>query len=107
MGAVSIGGLVMLLVAALRADEARVREQRVGDRGFNDGRFAPAAGKHHWTPLGRRARIAAIKPTPSGDLELILDDGRTLAGSRRYRASLGAAASSASRSSARSRSNSC
>jgi hypothetical protein len=29
-----------------------------------------------------------MKPTPSGDLELTLDDGRTMLGSRRYRAAL-------------------
>ncbi len=42
----------------------------------------------HRSRLVNRARLRAMKPTPSGDLELTLDDGRTLAGSRRYRANL-------------------
>jgi DNA-binding LytR/AlgR family response regulator len=35
-----------------------------------------------------RAAIGAIKPTPSGDIEVTLTDGRALVGSRRYRADL-------------------
>jgi hypothetical protein len=46
----------------------------------------------HRSRLVNRARIAAIRPTASGDVEITLDDGRTLAGSRRYRASLEAPA---------------
>jgi DNA-binding LytR/AlgR family response regulator len=42
----------------------------------------------HRSRLVNRARIASIKPTPSGDLEIGLDDGRVLGGSRRYRAAL-------------------
>ena len=42
----------------------------------------------HRSRLVNRARIAVFKPTPSGDLEITLDDGRTVAGSRRYRAAL-------------------
>lgn len=42
----------------------------------------------HRSRLVNRARIRAFKPTASGDLELTLDDGRTLAASRRYRANL-------------------
>jgi DNA-binding LytR/AlgR family response regulator len=42
----------------------------------------------HRSRLVNRARIASMKPTPSGDLELTLDDGRTMLGSRRYRAAL-------------------
>lgn len=42
----------------------------------------------HRSRLVNRARLSAFKPTPSGDLELTLDDGRTLAASRRYRANL-------------------
>jgi hypothetical protein len=46
----------------------------------------------HRSRLVNRARIAAVKPTPSGDVEITLDDGRTLIGSRRYRAALEAPA---------------
>jgi hypothetical protein len=42
----------------------------------------------HRSRLVNRARIASLKPTPSGDVEITLDDGRILAGSRRYRAAL-------------------
>jgi DNA-binding LytR/AlgR family response regulator len=39
----------------------------------------------HRSRLVNRARIRAIKPTAAGDFEITLDDGRTIAGSRRYR----------------------
>ena len=39
----------------------------------------------HRSRLVNRARITTIKPTPSGDIEIILDSGAALAGSRRYR----------------------
>jgi hypothetical protein len=42
----------------------------------------------HRSRLVNRSHIAQIKPTPSGDIELTLDDGCVLAGSRRYRAAL-------------------
>lgn len=42
----------------------------------------------HRSRLVNRAHVSAIKPTPSGDIEITLDTGRTLAGSRRYRAAL-------------------
>ncbi len=42
----------------------------------------------HRSRLVNRARIASIKPTPSGDVEITLSDGRTLVGSRRYRDAL-------------------
>ncbi|GAM98609.1 response regulator of the LytR/AlgR family [alpha proteobacterium U9-1i] len=42
----------------------------------------------HRARLINRARIRALTPTPSGDLEIALDDGRTVAGSRRYRDAL-------------------
>lgn len=51
-------------------------EARLAARGF---------ARVHRSRLVNRARIGAIKPTPSGDIEITLDDGRTLAGSRRYR----------------------
>jgi hypothetical protein len=42
----------------------------------------------HRSRLVNRSRVKAFKPTPSGDLEITLDDGRTIAGSRRYRAGM-------------------
>jgi hypothetical protein len=42
----------------------------------------------HRSRLVNRARIGALKSTPSGDVEITLDDGRTVLGSRRYRAAL-------------------
>ncbi len=42
----------------------------------------------HRSRLVNRTKIAALKPTPSGDVEISLADGRTLTGSRRYRAAL-------------------
>lgn len=57
-------------------------EARLGTRGFV---------RVHRSRLVNRARIASIKPTPSGDVEITLSDGRTLAGSRRYRDALDAA----------------
>ena len=42
----------------------------------------------HRSRLVQRARIAALRPTPSGDVEISLMDGRVLLGSRRYRANL-------------------
>ncbi len=54
-------------------------EGRLADRGF---------ARIHRARIVNRARISAIKPTPSGDVEITLDDGRTLTGSRRYRAAL-------------------
>ena len=57
-----------------------------------DGRLA-ARGfvRVHRSHLVNRAHIASFKPTASGDLEITLDTGRTLAGSRRYREALEAA----------------
>lgn len=54
-------------------------EARLADRGFV---------RIHRARIVNRARISAIKPTPSGDVEITLDDGRALTGSRRYRAAL-------------------
>jgi hypothetical protein len=42
----------------------------------------------HRSRLVNVARVTALSPTPSGDFLLTLNDGRTLAGSRRYRAGL-------------------
>jgi DNA-binding LytR/AlgR family response regulator len=42
----------------------------------------------HRSRLLNRARLQSLKPTPSGDLELMLDDGRVIAGSRRFRAAV-------------------
>src|SRR5262249_4918678 len=51
----------------------------------------------HRSRLINRARIAAIKPTPSGDLEIPLEGGTVVAGSRRFRAALDAAPAAVSR----------
>lgn len=42
----------------------------------------------HRSRLVNRARIRVIRPTPAGDVEITLDDGSTIAGSRRYREAL-------------------
>jgi hypothetical protein len=42
----------------------------------------------HRSRLVNRTRISAIKPTPSGDIEITLDTGAALTGSRRYRDAL-------------------
>lgn len=54
-------------------------EARLSTRGFV---------RIHRARIVNRARIAEIKPTPAGDIEIKLDDGRTIIGSRRYRAVL-------------------
>jgi hypothetical protein len=54
-------------------------EARLAERGF---------ARVHRSRLVNRARIRAMKPTPSGDVEITLDDGRTVLGSRRYRSAL-------------------
>jgi hypothetical protein len=52
-------------------------EARLGARGFV---------RVHRSRLVNRSKVAALKPTASGDVEIALCDGRTLLGSRRYRA---------------------
>lgn len=42
----------------------------------------------HRSRLVNRTRIVQIKPTPSGDIEITLNNGHALAGSRRYRGAL-------------------
>lgn len=59
-------------------------EARLTQRGFV---------RAHRSRLINRARITSIKPTPSGDVEIKLDDQRVLAGSRRYRGALESAPS--------------
>lgn len=54
-------------------------EARLAEHGF---------ARVHRSRLVNRARIRALKPTPSGDVEITLDDGRTVLGSRRYREAL-------------------
>lgn len=54
-------------------------DAQLADRGFV---------RIHRARIVNRARISAIKPTSSGDVEITLDDGRILLGSRRYRAAL-------------------
>jgi hypothetical protein len=61
-------------------------EAKLAGRGF---------ARVHRSRLVNRARIGALKPTPSGDVEITLDNGRTLLGSRRYRAALETAAPAA------------
>lgn len=58
-------------------------EARLAQRGF---------ARVHRSRLVNRARIGSLKPTPSGDVEITLDDGRTLVGSRRFRTALESAA---------------
>ncbi|MES1158478.1 MAG: LytTR family DNA-binding domain-containing protein [Terricaulis silvestris] len=47
----------------------------------------------HRSRLVNRARVRTVKPTASGDVEITLDDGAVIAGSRRYRSALESAAS--------------
>jgi hypothetical protein len=54
-------------------------EARLAARGFV---------RVHRSHVVNRTRIASFKPTASGDLEITLDNGRRLAGSRRYREAL-------------------
>lgn len=61
-------------------------EDRLSAKGFT---------RVHRSRLVNRARIGAIRPTPAGDFEIVLDTGRTVAGSRRYRESLRVTAESA------------
>jgi DNA-binding LytR/AlgR family response regulator len=42
----------------------------------------------HRSRLVNRSKISAFKPTPAGDLEITLDSGSVVLGSRRYRAVL-------------------
>ncbi len=56
-------------------------EARLAGKGF---------ARIHRSRLVNRGAIASIKPTPSGDVEITLHDGRSLSGSRRYRDALAA-----------------
>lgn len=58
-------------------------EQRLAGAGFQ---------RIHRSRLVRRAAIAAIETTPSGDFTVTLTDGRQIGGSRRFRAALDAPA---------------
>ncbi len=71
---IHVGGATHLARGTLAAFE-----EKLASRGFV---------RIHRSRLINRARIAAFKPTPSGDLEITLDDGRIVAGSRRFRAGL-------------------
>jgi DNA-binding LytR/AlgR family response regulator len=51
-----------------------------------EGKLGAAFPRVHRSRLVNRARIRALKPTPAGDVEITLDDGRAVLGSRRYRA---------------------
>jgi hypothetical protein len=68
------GGRIHLVRGTLAAWDTRL-----AGRGFV---------RAHRSRLINRAHIRALKPTASGDLEITLDDGRTIAGSRRYRDAL-------------------
>lgn len=54
-------------------------EARLGARGFI---------RVHRSRLVNRSKIAELRPTQSGDVEISLANGRTIVGSRRYRALL-------------------
>ncbi len=54
-------------------------EQRLSRHGF---------ARVHRSRLVNRRRISTMKPTPAGDLDITLDTGRSLLGSRRYRTAL-------------------
>ena len=54
-------------------------EERLAGRGFL---------RVHRSRLVNRARVTTFKPTPSGDLEITLDDGSVIGGSRRFRNTL-------------------
>ena len=53
-----------------------------------EAQLGPAFARIHRSRLVRRDAIREMRTTPAGDFEVILTDGRTLAGSRRYRAGL-------------------
>ena len=82
----SIGERRIVLTSALdpclvayTAPEWTAFEERLAGRGFL---------RIHRSRLVNRARVAAFKPTPSGDLEITLDDGSVIGGSRRFRDAL-------------------
>ena len=54
-------------------------EERLAEHGFV---------RIHRSRLLNKARISGFRPTPSGDLEITLDDGRVVGGSRRFRSLL-------------------
>ena len=54
-------------------------EERLAGRGFV---------RIHRSRLLNRANIRSFKPTPSGDLEITLADGKIITGSRRFRAAI-------------------
>lgn len=53
-----------------------------------EARLGPAFVRIHRSRLVRRDAVRELRGLPSGDFELVLTDGRTLTGSRRYRARL-------------------
>ncbi len=54
-------------------------EERLAEHGFV---------RIHRSRLINKSRIIGFRPTPSGDLEITLDDGRVVGGSRRFRSLL-------------------
>ena len=71
---IHVGGVSHLARGTLAAFE-----QKLAGRGFL---------RVHRSRLVNRSRMTAFKSTPSGDVEITLDDGRTIAGSRRFRAAI-------------------
>jgi DNA-binding LytR/AlgR family response regulator len=53
--------------------------------GFEERLVAHGFVRIHRSRLINKARIQAFRPTASGDLEITLDDGRVVGGSRRFR----------------------
>jgi hypothetical protein len=56
--------------------------------GFEERLAAHGFVKVHRSRLLNRAKVASFKPTAAGDLEITLDDGSVIAGSRRFRAAV-------------------
>jgi len=56
--------------------------------GFEERLVAHGFVRVHRSRLVNKARIRTFRPTPAGDLEIMLDDGRMVAGSRRFRSVL-------------------
>jgi hypothetical protein len=53
--------------------------------GAMEARLGPRFVRVHRSRLVRRDALREVRATASGDFELVLEDGRTVAGSRRYR----------------------
>jgi len=71
--------------ASEAADDARI-EIREGAR-VTLAEFLEKLAPHGFVRV-HRSRLRSFRPTPSGDLEIALDDGRVIAGRRRLRAAV-------------------